>query len=83
MGGFHNATQVEFYKPILLNDRVSVECFFKGFEGPKPSKFAERMITNYKVAKYYNQRIELVAINEWSVMRFGRARARKKEKGGK
>ena len=83
LGGFHNATRAEFYKPILLNDKIGVECFFKGFEGPKPSTFAEKMIINYKVAKYYNQRNDLVAMQEWSVMRFDRARARKKEKRGK
>jgi acyl dehydratase len=83
LGGFHNATRVEFHRPILLNDKIRVECFFKGFEGPKPSKFAERIITNFKEARYYNQRNELVAIHEWSVMRFDRALARKKKEGGK
>jgi len=83
LGGFHSATRMEFYKPILLNDRISVKCFFKGFEGPKPSKFAEKMITNFKEARYYNQRNELVAVNEWSVMRFDRVHARNTRKGGK
>jgi acyl dehydratase len=83
LGGFHNATRVEFLRPILINDRISVECFFKGFEGPKSSSFAGKMVTNFKEAKYYNQRKELVAIHEWSVMRFDRSRARERRDGGR
>jgi acyl dehydratase len=83
LGGFHNASTLEFYRPILLNDKIMVEVFFKHFEGPSPSKFAEQVVTNFKEANYYNQRDELVAANKWSVMRFARSSARKKSKGGK
>ena len=82
LGGFHNATRVEFHRPIMLNDKIRVECIFKGFEGPKPSRFAEKVVTNFKEIRYYNQRNELVAVHEWSVVRFDRALARKKKKGG-
>ena len=81
LGGFHNATKLEFKKPILLNDKIRVEVFFKRFEGPNPSKFAEQVVKNFKQANYYNQKDELVAVNKWTVMRFDRTRARKKSKG--
>lgn len=80
LGGFHNATEVEFYKPILLNDKITPECTFTGFEGPKPSKFAERMIIDWYENKYRNQRNELVAKARWSVIRTERAKAREKGK---
>jgi len=80
LGGFHNASDMEFYKPILLNDKITPECVFTGFEGPKPSKFAERMIIDYFENKYYNQKNELVAKAKWSVIRTERAKAREKRK---
>jgi acyl dehydratase len=78
LGGFHNASRLEFYKPILLGDKIRVEVYFKRFEGPSPSSFAEQMVKNFKEARYYNQREELVAANKWTVIRFERMRARKK-----
>lgn len=80
LGSFHNASDIEFYKPILLNDKITPECVFTGFEGPKPSKFAERMIIDYYENKYYNQKNELVAKAKWSVIRTERAKAREKGK---
>lgn len=83
LGGFHNASRLEFFKPILLGDKIRVEVFFKRFEGPSSSSFAESMVKNFKEANYYNQREELVAVNKWTVIRFDRNQARKKSKGGK
>ena len=80
LGGFHNSTDAEFYRPILLGDKIAPESRFIGFEGPKPSKFAERIVINKKEASYTNQRNELVARSRWSVIRMERARARKKGK---
>lgn len=83
LGGFHNATEVEFYKPVLCNDKIVPECVFTGFEGPKPSKFAERMVIDWYENSYRNQRDELVARAKWSVIRVERAKAREKGKYGK
>lgn len=80
LGGFHNSTDVEFYRPIFLNDKITPEARFLGFEGPKPSSFAERVVINKKEAEYTNQRNELVAKSRWSVIRIERARARKRGK---
>jgi acyl dehydratase len=80
LGGFHSSTNVEFYRPILLNDKITPECWFINFEGPKPSKFAEKVVVNKKAANYTNQRNELVARSQWYVTRMERARARAKGK---
>ncbi len=83
LGGFHNASKLTFYRPILLGDRIRVDVLFKHFEGPMPSSFADSAVKNFKEARYYNQRDELVAVNAWTVIRFERLKARKKSKGGK
>lgn len=80
LGGFHSATEVEFYRPILVNDRITPECTFLGFDGPRPSEFAEKVVVNKKQAVYTNQRGELVARNRWFVTRMERARARARGK---
>jgi len=80
LGGFHNATEVEFYKPVLHNDKIVPECVFTGFEGPKASSFAERLVIDWYENSYRNQRDELVAKVKWSVIRVERAKAREKGK---
>jgi acyl dehydratase len=80
LGGFHNATDAEFYLPILLNDKIRPECIYTGFDGPKPSKFAEKIIIDKKENIYTNQRDELVARVKWSSIRIERAKAREKGK---
>ena len=80
LGGFHNATETEFYKPIYLNDALYPECAYKGFEGPKASSFAESMIVDWYENEYTNQKKEVVAKAKWSVIRVERAKAREKGK---
>ena len=80
LGGFHSETDAEFYRPILRNDRISPECIYRGFEGPKPSSFAERMIIDRKENTYINQKNELVAKVKWSSIRMERGKARQKGK---
>jgi acyl dehydratase len=80
LGGFHNATEANFYLPILLNDKIWPECIYTGFDGPKPSEFAERIIIDKKENSYTNQRNELIAKTKWSSIRMERAKARKKGK---
>jgi len=80
LGGFHNATDVEFYRAVLLNDKITPQCIYIGFEGPKRSKFAERMVIDWYENRYSNQRNELVAKAKWSVIRVDKAKAREKGK---
>jgi len=63
-----------------LGDRVLPECHYLGFEGPKPSSFAERIVIDWKGNTYYNQNHELIARVKWSSIRMERAKAREKGK---
>ena len=47
LGGFHSGCDIEFYRPIYLNDKITAECIFTGFEGPKASEFAEEMVIDH------------------------------------
>ena len=80
LGAFHSGTGEEFYKPILLGDRITPEIVFAGFDGPMSSQFAERMIKDYYDSKFYNQKGELVAKVHWWVFRYERRKAREKSK---
>jgi acyl dehydratase len=80
LGGFHSSTDVEFYRPVLLNDKITPEARFIGFDGPKPSDFAEKIVINNKEASYTNQRSELIARSKWTVVRMERAKAKKRSK---
>ena len=76
LAGFHSGSDMEFYKPIYLNDVIRPEETFIDFEGPKPSKFAEKMVIDWFEDKYFNQRDELVAkVLRW-IIRVERKRAR-------
>jgi acyl dehydratase len=80
LAGFHSGSDMEFYLPILLNDRIRSEETFLDFEGPKPSLFAERMVKDYFEDQYFNQNDQLtVKMIRW-VIRVERRRARKKGK---
>ena len=58
---FHAGDDWEFYKPILLGDRIRPEIIAQGYEEPKSTRFASRMIKQLQERRYYNQRNELVA----------------------
>jgi acyl dehydratase len=80
LGGFHAGSEDEFYKPVLLNDRITPELIYVGFEGPTESKFAGRMIKDLNEMRYYNQRGELVAKSTAWIFRFERTKAQEKGK---
>jgi acyl dehydratase len=80
LGGFHAGTEDEFFKPVLINDRITPEATYLGFEGPMDSKFAERTVKDFHEMKYYNQRSELVARSVGWVFRYERRKAREKGK---
>jgi len=80
LAGFHNATEVEFYRPVRRNDKIIPECTYTGFEGPKASSFAESMIIDWYENRYSNQRNELVSMAKWSVIRVDKEKAREKGK---
>ena len=77
LGGFHSASEIEFYKPIFINDKIVPECMYMGFDGPEPSKFAGKMIKDYFENRYYNQRNELIAKANRLIIRTERGKAKK------
>ncbi|MDY6970996.1 MAG: MaoC family dehydratase N-terminal domain-containing protein [Thermodesulfobacteriota bacterium] len=80
LAGFHSASEMEFYKPMKLNDKIRPEETFKDFEGPKASQFAGRMVFDYFEDKYFNQNDEMVSKVIRLVIRTERQAARKKGK---
>jgi len=80
MGGFHAGSEDEFYKPVLLNDRITPESIYLGFEGPLESKFATRMIKDLNEMRYYNQKGELVTRTTAWIFRFERKAAHERGK---
>jgi acyl dehydratase len=80
LAGFHSATEQEFYKPMLVGDKITPEVIFAGFEGPTPSKFGERMVRDYYDNFYRNQKGELVAKGRWWVHRAERKSIKQKGK---
>ena len=76
---FHSGNEWEFYKPIHVNDKITPECIFTGFD-VKASKFAGKMVMEYQRANFYNQRKELVAKTDLWIVRAERQTARKEGK---
>ena len=60
---FHSGNDWRFYGPIYINDKITAECHFTGFD-VKRSKFAGTTVTEYQRANFYNQRKELVATTD-------------------
>jgi acyl dehydratase len=80
LGAFHSNSDLEFLRPVRLGDRITAECVYDGFDGPKASRFAERIVIDNFTNRYTNQRDELVATIRWSVINYERATAKKKGK---
>lgn len=78
LGGFHAGCDVEFLKPVYLGDKVTAECTFTSFEGPKKSSFADETVIDHFQNQYWNQNGDLIARYHWWVVHFARAKARQK-----
>ena len=72
---FHSGNDWRFYGPIYINDKITAECHFTGFD-VKRSKFAGTTVTEYQRANFYNQRKELVATTDVWLIRAERKAAR-------
>ena len=81
LGSFHSMSDIEFHRPVYWNDWVHAGCLYEGFDGPAPSKFAGRTVTDKFLNTYLNQRDESIATIRWNVINFerGAASARKSE----
>jgi len=80
VGGFHSASNIEFYLPVLRNDTITAEMICTDIVGPNPSVFAEKTVLERNDNFYTNQRGELVTKVGWDVTHFERAKAKKKGK---
>jgi acyl dehydratase len=71
----HSSTDWEFYRPVLLNDIITPECFFTGCRVVN-SEFAGRSVLERQESSFYNQRGELVARAKPAAFRVERRAAR-------
>lgn len=78
LGGFHAGCDIEFLKPVYMGDKVTAECVFTSFEGPKKSSFADETVIDHFQNQYWNQKGDLIARYHWWVVHFSRAKARQK-----
>ncbi len=83
LGSFHSESDCALRLPILRGDTIRASCVYEGFDGPKPSRFAPRIVIDHFLNRYQNQRGEEVASIHWSVINFerGEAKARNAEAG--
>ena len=77
--GFHAGNDWEWYRPIYLDDHISVQEQFTGLE-EKESEFAGRIIIQSSVTHYYNQRGETIAKTKGWQIRAERSAARERQK---
>lgn len=76
------STEWEFFRPVLLDDQITPECFFTGFD-IKESRFAGRSVIERQTARYWNQKGELVAEARPTGLRCERPSARSNGKYSK
>jgi acyl dehydratase len=81
LGSFHSESQLSFDRPIYWGDTVLAACMYDGFDGPAPSAFAGRTVTDHFTNTYTNQRGERIATIRWSVINFERGSASRRRAG--
>jgi acyl dehydratase len=75
LGSFHSESQLSFERPVYWGDAVDASCVYDGFDGPSPSRFAGRTVTDHFTNTYTNQRGERIATIQWHVINFERGSA--------
>jgi acyl dehydratase len=75
LGSFHSQSHVRFERPVYWGDTVTASCVYEGFDGPTPSSFAGRTVTDRFRNSYLNQHGEQIATIRWDVINFERGRA--------
>ena len=81
LGSFHSESQLSFERPIYWGDAVEASCVYDGFDGPSPSGFAGRTVTDHFTNTYTNQRGERNATIQWHVINFERGSAARRRSG--
>jgi acyl dehydratase len=80
LGSFHSESHVRFDRPVYWGDTVNATCLYEGFDGPSPSKFAGRTVTDKFLNTYTNQHGEQIATIRWKVINFERGRASSRQR---
>src|SRR6202022_281099 len=75
LGSFHSESHCVFDRPVYRNDEVHASLVYEGFDGPSPSTFAGRTVTDRFLNIYRNQRHEQIAAIRWKVINFERGSA--------
>jgi acyl dehydratase len=81
LGSFHSESQLTFDRPIYWGDTVDAACVYDGFDGPSPSTFAGRTVTDHFTNTYTNQLGESIATIRWHVINFERGSAARRRAG--
>jgi acyl dehydratase len=81
LGSFHSQSQLTFERPVYWGDMVHAGCVYEGFDGPSPSSFAGRTVTDRFRNTYTNQDGDLIATIDWQVINFERGSASARRKG--
>jgi acyl dehydratase len=81
LGSFHSESQLSFDRPIYWGDTVNAACVYDGFDGPSPSTFAGRTVTDHFTNTYSNQHGERIATIRWHVINFERGSAARRRGG--
>jgi acyl dehydratase len=81
LGSFHSSTRIRFHRPVYWQDAITPSCTYVGFDGPKASTFAERIVIDHFANRYANQFGELVAEVDWDVINYERGTARGRTNG--
>ncbi len=81
LGSFHSESQLTFERPIYWGDAVNAACVYDGFDGPSPSSFAGRTVTDHFTNTYTNQRGERIGTIRWHVINFERGSAARRRAG--
>jgi acyl dehydratase len=72
LGSFHSMSHITFDRPVYRGDTVDSSCLYDGFDGPAPSKFAGRSVTDKFINTYVNQLGEQIATIRWNVINYER-----------
>lgn len=82
LGSFHSESHIVFERPVYRNDEVHPSLVYEGFDGPSPSKFAGRTVTDRFLNTYRNQLGESIAAIRWQVINFERGSAASRSGSG-
>jgi acyl dehydratase len=78
LGGFHSRSEMRFFRPVRLGDRIVPSSVYEGYDGPHPSSFAGRAITDRIRNRYETEDGTCVCDFLTHVVRFERGKAQER-----